>query len=141
MFGFILAALYVAYSSITNVPIETSLVGSLNFLWYWHLTFACILGIIPLGLAILGLFVMGVGNTTEKLGGFGVLALSPIVALLLGMRSFLLLGGVWLMLAASQAGGTVAEWNQSKLIIGLIVYLVGLVALRGNSYYYKKKAE
>lgn len=130
MFGFILAVIYMAYSAIVNVPVEVSLVSSLTFLWYWHLTFACIALIIPVGVALIGLFIVGAGNLTEKLAGLGVFFLSPILALIFGLRSAMLLGGVWLMLEASQAGGTVAEWNQSKLIVGFLVYLVGLLVVR-----------
>jgi len=132
MLGLILAVLYVAYSMVTTgASAETAFAATLPFLWYWHVTWAVIFGIL-VGLLFLISFIALFGKKTAGLGALGMFVASPLVLVLGALGSALFLGGVYCVdQAIPMADGTAApfaEWNIQLFVVGCILY--GLACLR-----------
>jgi len=128
MLGLLLAAIYVGLCTISGVVLETSVLAALNFLWYWYLSWGIVAIMIPVVM-----FIVGLVMTTDKYvksTGWIITAMAPLVALILIVKSAMLLIGVWLVITASNSGINFADWDRTKLIVGIIVYIIGLFAFR-----------
>jgi len=125
MAGLFLALLYIGWSVLqNNTTLEIACASSLNFLWYWYISTtilaACMISLI----GIFGFFGLTLKDNKQAKDA---LAKAPIWAIVLTIKSSLLLTGIAILISA-QAGNTFAEWNISKLIIGGIIYIVGLLS-------------
>jgi hypothetical protein len=131
MLGLLLAIIYVVWTLITGtaVVLETTVLFALSFLWWWYLVTCLILLIVPLFVFLCG----AAATTTEQKGvGLACILISPIIGLLLAIRSALLLSSIWLIMKSSEAGVTFAEWNRQQLVAGIIVYVITLLIFRGS---------
>jgi len=140
MFGLVLAALYVAYSMVvTKVAAEVAVASTVGFLWYWHLTFACIFGAIVavIFLVSCGAIVFGSGEV-KGVGALGALVGTPLLLLVGAIGSVLFLGGVYCFgeaIAYDPETGAVlpfAAWNVPFMVIGGILYALGALRQIGT---------
>ena len=136
MFALVLAALYTAYTMVASkVTAEVAVASTMGFLWYWHMTFAVIFGIIIaiVFLVSCGAIVFGSGGT-KGIGALGALIGTPILLLLGAIGSALFLGGVYCFdasIAHDPETGAVlpfAAWNGQLMVVGCVLY--GLAILR-----------
>jgi hypothetical protein len=137
MIGFILAMLYVAYSVVVNsMTAESAIASTMGFLWYWHVVFAAVLGVIVAGMFILGLCGAVFGGQHDGTRAMGVLTMFvgvPLMLFLLSLGSAVFLGGVHCVgssIARDAATGDVlpfSAWNTQMLVIGCGLYGVGLL--------------
>ncbi len=136
MFALVLAALYTAYSMVTaSVTAEVAVASTMGFLWYWHLTFACIFGAVValIFLVSCGAVIFGSAGT-KGIGALGALLGTPLLLLLGAIGSALFMGGVYCFdasIAHDPETGAIlpfAAWNGQLMVVGCILY--GLGALR-----------
>lgn len=126
MLGTVIALLYVAFQTANSIPLEASISSALQFLWVWHMTWSCILGI-AFGLGFL--VVLG-GLFTTRHPGLATIGLvtSPILAMMVAIQQTLFLGGVYIAQKAGNATIAFDQWNRNLLILAVIMY--GLALLR-----------
>jgi hypothetical protein len=118
-----------------KVTAEVAVASTMGFLWYWHLTFACIFGAIVGIVFLIGCGAIVVGDSkTKGMGIAGAFVGAPLLLLLVAIGSTLFLGGVYCFedsIARDPATGEVlpfAAWNGQLMVVGCILY--GLGALR-----------
>lgn len=137
MLGLVFAAFYVAFAIVVNnTPPIAAIESTLGFLWYWHVVFACIIGIILLIVPIAGLFAAVNEDGKQKVFGAIVMLCSPLIFLLGMMGPALFLGAVYAVDSGIQDGEIV---NQTHVIVGGFLYGVGVlnqivnrVTMKGN---------
>lgn len=140
MFALVLAALYTAFTMVTaKTSAEVAVASTLGFLWYWHLTFAVIFGIIIaiVFLVSCGAVVFGSGNA-KGIGALGALIGTPLLLLLGAIGSALFLGGVYCFgeaIAHDPETGAIlpfAAWNGQMMVMGCILYGLGCLRQIGT---------
>ena len=131
MFGLILAALYVAYNMAANgTTAETAMASTLPFLWWWHIVFVVLLGVIAFIVFLVSLGVMcSKGN--GAMGAAGAFLLTPLVIILGAISSALFLGGVYcaeLAIPMTETGAApFSEWNMPLFVVGCVLYGIAVL--------------
>ena len=86
----------------------------------------CISLIIPLAGSILAIS----GDGAKKAGGIALVLSSPLIMFLILLRPALFLGGVYAIDSGIESGEMI---NQSHLIIGCVLYGIGLLMQLNNN--------
>jgi len=135
MIGLAIALICGAWSLVVNnATVAAAVVGTLPFLWWWHVGWACVAALV-IGLV----FLVSTGclfakDSALKAGGLaGMFIASPLIAIMTAISSALFLGGVYCADVATRCADTGAalpteEWNMPVFICGCIMY--GLACLR-----------
>jgi hypothetical protein len=129
MFGLILAALAVAYQMLMkNTEPVVAVESVLPFLWYWHMTWACVKFCVWLIVPVLGgLFGIGGSTRGERNAGVGFLLVSPFILCLMMISSILFLGGVYGLDSGLQGGEMI---KPSHVVVGGVLYGLALLSQR-----------
>lgn len=135
MLGIVLVLIWGAakHFGASDVPLNTLFLQGTDFLYTWYIVFTVILGVINLGYAIcLPIVYAGYArdinpNRWRIYGLLGALAgggLSVILLAVFAVGRACLIGGTYLLHQSLMPDGA---WDQTKLIWGGIVLLIGLV--------------
>lgn len=139
MFGLILAAIYVAYNVlVSNAEPLSAFENTLGFLWTWHIIFAASKAIIWLIVPVVGAIFGVVGDSNEKIAGVTAVVLSPLLLFAMSITSILFLSGVYALDSGIQNGEIV---NQNHVILGAILYFLGVLFNIGNRSSSTKKQD
>ena len=132
MFSLILAALYVGCRVLfSDAEPLAAFENTLGFLWYWHLTFAILKGLLWTLVPILGVAFGASGDDKQKVAGIAAVVASPFLLVLMLLSSALFLGGVYGMNSGIENGVVV---NQNHLVVGVILYFIAVISqLRSHS--------
>lgn len=135
MVGLVLTLLWSAWQYYHGVPIEGFWLSAVNFLFWWYVAWAILMGLIYLVLTILmslGLGASGFENFGPLGGALGLIGGGCAGIFMLGL-SFLLHYGCLIfgtvMLREALVGNT---WNIGTLVFGLILVAVGLFFSRSS---------
>ena len=135
MLGLVLAALYVAYCVAQSTTAEAAIASTMPFLWYWHLVFVCIFGVIVLIVFLVGLGMTVFGDSGGTKGAGLVVSFlgAPLMIVLGAIGAGLFLGGVYCMNAAiavcpdTGAVQSFDAWNMQLFITGAVLYGIGVI--------------
>jgi hypothetical protein len=134
----ILALLYVGYAVVVHGAASNVAVAStFGFLWYWHLTWTVVWGVIVGLIFLIGLLVT-VGGKDGSTKGYGLLAsfvVGPLLAFGIGLRQALFLGSVAILMKAGigpEGPLTWDKWNVAYLVIAGLMYVVAILVQRNT---------
>jgi len=147
--GILLSAIYAGYLYLFKTTLWTAIfLQTTNFLFWWYVATSALIGIV---IGLLALFVLGAGAFGGGLAGSeagggkagtaagallgliggGVLSLFLVVSVAVGRGA--LISGTYLLhnsLALTVSGEAV--WDQTKMMIGGFLLLLGLVMGKGS---------
>ncbi len=141
MFGIIIAIVIAVFTIfVSSNTMEVGFISALDFLWVWYWIWTVLQGLIIafIMLIITGVLTFSGANIlSSKAGAFlGIAAggaLSILFVTKLAIRSILLLGGVYLLMTSGNAEMTFSEFDNTKLIFGAILLLIGLIMSKNSS--------
>jgi len=133
MLGLILAMLYVAFTMVTSgSTMEVAVASTMPFLWWWHIVWLSVFGLIVLVVFLLGCLGMVAGDGETKLiGAAGSFVAAPLMLVLGAIGGALFLGGVYCVsdsITIDPETGQAAAfsaWNMQMFTIGCILYGIG----------------
>lgn len=143
MLGIIIALVLAAWDAlVANGTLVTAFFSAVDFLWVWYWIWTVVLGVF-IGVMVLvitvGGGIAGADRLTRSrwLGGMVGLtaggAISALIIVLTGIRSALLLIGVYLLKTAGNVGMVnFNEFDTKKLIFGSLLLLIGLILSRSS---------
>jgi hypothetical protein len=125
---------------------EGVFLGGTNFLFWWYIVFSALIGIVVLIFAIIlpilgACFGSGLSYKRPKSFGFlGAMAGGGLSIVMIGafvIARGCLIYGIYLLHHALSPEGV---WDKNQVIIGAIVFVVGLILNRGNSITFTSKS-
>ena len=143
MVGLILALLYFGWSYfISHNALIPTYEAATNFLFWWYVVFAVIMGLFYLVISILGSLGLGLKGA-ENFGSFGGLlgffgggtALTLLLAVSYAINYGSLLFGTHLLRTA----WTGESWDTVRVAFGVLLLLVGIIVGRSRSSSSSKK--
>lgn len=135
MFGIIIAVALAAWNYFVNsLSMEAAFLVGAGFLWVWQMVFTGITTVFIL-LMLLGLTggLTAAGGVASRsiFGGLAGFAMGGLLAVLLFagfvITRGMLLGGTWLLMHSGTADMTFAEFDQTKLIGGGVLLVLGVL--------------
>ncbi len=118
---------------ISHQAAEVVFLSATNFLFWWFIITTIILAVIYLILTVLialGITVAGAksgGVIGGILGFLGGSVLNVILLIVFVVARGLLIFGVYLVHHSLTMTGGTPEWNVGKLILGIVLFLIGLI--------------
>ena len=142
MIGLLLAAIYVGYKALIGCNVTLAVVGGLNFLQGWYIVWTAIAGLFMAILFLGGSCGLIAAKAEGKVYGLACMGIGLLGAFVIAIKSALLLIGVHLILAASAVcPEDFSKWDIKTLIVGGIVYLIGILAFGKMKFDFNTKKE
>src|SRR5208283_1052466 len=135
MTGLLLAVIYVGFKAVCGANVPLAVIGGLHFLQGWYIAWTAIMGILMAILFLGGSCGLVAGKDKGKVYGLACMGIGVLGATLIAIKSTLLLIGVYLILAASAiCPEDFSRWDTKTLVIGGIIYVVGILAFRNAKF-------
>jgi|GEM_PF-5897756 len=135
MFGILIAVALTAWNFfVSHLSLEGAFLAGVNFLWIWQLIFTGITAVFVL-LTLLGMTggLTAAGGIASRsvfggLAGFAVGGfLSFFMLMAFALTRGMLLGGTWLLMHSGTADMTFAQFDQTKLVGGGVLLILGVL--------------
>ena len=136
MIGLVLALLYSGWQYLTGTPVEVFYPVATNFLFWWYVVMAILVGLFYIGISFLvslGLMAKG-AEAGGVVGGFlGLTVGGGAVTLLLAVSYLLNFGCLIIGAVLLQGGYVEGQWDAVRIVFGGFLVLVGILLGQSRS--------
>ena len=142
MLGLVLAVIYVGFKTLVGASVPLTVITGLNFLQGWYIVWTSIALLFTAILFLGGSCGLIAAKAEGKVYGLACMGIGLLGAFVIAIKSALLLIGVHLILAASAVcPEDFSKWDTKTLIVGGIVYLIGILAFGKMKFDFNTKKE